>query len=159
MIKRYDREKAISYAQKWALGRNSKYYSFDNVGGDCTNFISQCLLEGGAEMDFDKYYGWFYISAYNRSPSWASVVYLSRYLLSEKQKGIFAIEQQVNKLQIGDIIQLKQTNEDFNHSLIISQKTDSDIYICAHDNNALNRPLSSYHYIMIRGIHIEHIIV
>lgn len=40
MISRiYDRISAVSYAKKWALSRNPKYYNFDTVGGDCTNFI------------------------------------------------------------------------------------------------------------------------
>ena len=36
---KYDRQKAIQYAEKWAFSRNPKYYNFDAVGGDCTNFI------------------------------------------------------------------------------------------------------------------------
>lgn len=42
----YDRNKSVEYARKWALGRNPLYYNYDNIGGDCTNFISQCLFEG-----------------------------------------------------------------------------------------------------------------
>ena len=37
----YNRQKAIEYAKKWAYGRNSNYYNFDSVGGDCTSFVSQ----------------------------------------------------------------------------------------------------------------------
>ena len=33
----------IAYARKWAFSRNPAYYDFDDIGGDCTNFISQCL--------------------------------------------------------------------------------------------------------------------
>ena len=36
-------EKELDYAQKWALSRNPAYYNFDDIGGDCTNFVSQCL--------------------------------------------------------------------------------------------------------------------
>jgi len=39
----YNRNKAIEYAHKWSHGRNPVYYDFDNIGSDCTNFISQCL--------------------------------------------------------------------------------------------------------------------
>ena len=41
--KRYDRQKVIEYAKKWAYLRNPKYYNFDSVGGDCTSFASQCI--------------------------------------------------------------------------------------------------------------------
>ena len=40
----YEREKAVQYAKKWAYGRNPEYFNFDPIGGDCTNFISQCIL-------------------------------------------------------------------------------------------------------------------
>lgn len=33
----YNREKAVEYAQKWALSRNPQFYDFDSLGGDCTN--------------------------------------------------------------------------------------------------------------------------
>lgn len=32
----YIREKSITYAHQWALGRNSSYLDFSNLGGDCT---------------------------------------------------------------------------------------------------------------------------
>ena len=38
----YNRTAAVDYARKWALKRNPAYYNFDSVGGDCTNFASQC---------------------------------------------------------------------------------------------------------------------
>ena len=42
----YNRTATYEYAKKWAYTRNPKYYSFDNIGGDCTIFISQCIYEG-----------------------------------------------------------------------------------------------------------------
>ncbi|MBQ3571404.1 MAG: amidase domain-containing protein, partial [Clostridia bacterium] len=42
----YNRQNAVEYAKKWALKRNPKYYNFDNIGGDCTSFASQCLFAG-----------------------------------------------------------------------------------------------------------------
>ena len=39
----YDRNAAVAYARKWALGRNPAFYDFSNIGGDCTNFASQCI--------------------------------------------------------------------------------------------------------------------
>ena len=39
--KKYDRDKVIEYAKKWAYSRNPQYYNYDGIGGDCTNFASQ----------------------------------------------------------------------------------------------------------------------
>ena len=50
----YNREKAIEYANTWAYGRNPAYYDYSNLGGDCTNFISQCLYAGGGIMNYAK---------------------------------------------------------------------------------------------------------
>ena len=44
-ILNYDRQKAIKYAKVWAYFRNPNYYNFDNIGGDCTNYISQCMRD------------------------------------------------------------------------------------------------------------------
>ena len=49
---RYRREPALRYAARWAMGRNPAYYDFTDLGGDCTNFVSQCLFAGGCRMNF-----------------------------------------------------------------------------------------------------------
>lgn len=60
----------------------------------------------------------------------------------------------INSLQIGDIIQIRQNPNEFNHSVIISRVTPHEIYVCAHSNDALDKPLSEYNYIELKGIHI-----
>lgn len=41
----YNRQGAVDYAHKYAYNNNLKYKYFD--GADCTNFVSQCVYEGG----------------------------------------------------------------------------------------------------------------
>ena len=55
----YDRQAAASYAKEWAFGRNPKYYNFNNLGGDCTNFASQCIYAGAGVMNFTPTFGWY----------------------------------------------------------------------------------------------------
>lgn len=43
----YSGSRAASYANKYATSYNSYYKSFANDGGDCTNFVSQCICDGG----------------------------------------------------------------------------------------------------------------
>jgi hypothetical protein len=45
----WNKSTAVSYAETWALGRNSAWK--DLGGKDCTNFTSQCLKSGGVSMD------------------------------------------------------------------------------------------------------------
>ena len=77
----YNRNAAVEYATKWALGRNSNYYDFEKLGGDCTNFASQSIFAGAGVMNYSYPLGWFYISPFERAPSWTSVQYLQNYLL------------------------------------------------------------------------------
>ena len=154
-MKRYNREKAALYAQKWALGSNPDFYHFSGIGGDCTNFISQCLLAGESVMNYDQFYGWFYINSYNRSPSWTSVEYLNRFLLGRGRVGPVAKIVSIEKLEIGDLIQLRQNPFRFNHSVIITKIENGEIYVCAHTDDSLNRPLSTYSYLEAVGLHIE----
>ena len=154
MIKNYDRNKAVEYARKHALSYNSNFYNFTGIGGDCTNFISQCLLAGGGIMNFDKFNGWFYVDSNNRSPSWTSVAYLQKFLLNNKSTGPFGEISNIYNLEIGDLIQLRQNPSHFNHTLIISKIIAGQIYVCAHTNDALDKPLSSYQYLQAMGLHI-----
>ena len=48
----YDREAAVEYANKWAYGRNPRFYDFSQLGGDCTNFASQCIYAGSGIMNY-----------------------------------------------------------------------------------------------------------
>ena len=43
----YNPTAAISYAEQWAYRRNPQYHDYSNEGGDCANFVSQCLIAGG----------------------------------------------------------------------------------------------------------------
>ena len=69
ITKRYDRENAVLYARRWALERNPLFSDYTGIGGDCTNFASQCLYAGTGIMNYTPTYGWYYKDANNKSPS------------------------------------------------------------------------------------------
>ncbi len=158
MTKVYNRQEAVRYAQQWALSPNPNYFFFGGLGGDCTNFTSQCLLAGGAVMNYNYVKGWYYSSSANRSPSWSGVEYFRNFILrQEETKGPVGKVVALSEAEEGDILLLRQNPTHFNHSLIISRKIGGQIYVCAHTNNALNRPLQEYFYHEILPIHIQHI--
>ncbi|MDO5521977.1 MAG: amidase domain-containing protein [bacterium] len=158
-IKEYNRIKAIEYANKWALSRNPNYLDFTNFGGDCTNYISQCLYAGSGVMNYTKIFGWYYNSAYDRTASWTGVKYLYNFLTTNKTKGPFATEIPLNQIKVGDLIQLKNAENVYYHTLIVSeirgQTTPDFILINAHDFNALRRPLVTYNYASYRCLRID----
>ncbi len=98
--------------------------------------------------------GWFYINSSNRSPSWTSVQALREFLLSNTKIGPFATIAPLESLQVGDLIQLRQNPTRFNHTVIISKIANGQIYVCAHSNDALNKPLSAYAFEELLGLHI-----
>ena len=153
-IEKYNREKAIEYAKKWAFKRNPNYYNFDSLGGDCTNFISQCLYEGTKTMNYTKTYGWYYKSANNKSPSWTGVQFLYNFLINNKGLGPIASVSNENEVQIGDIIQLSFNNTTFTHSLIIVKKENNKILVASHTFDSYSRDINSYLYKKIRFMHI-----
>lgn len=68
----FSRERVQAYAHRWAFGRNPEYLAFDRLGGDCTSFVSQCLLAGGAPEDPTPLWGWYYRSGNNKAPAWTA---------------------------------------------------------------------------------------
>lgn len=100
----YNRANAVAYAKKWAYGRNPKYYDFSDLGGDCTNFASQCIYAGSGVMNYTPTYGWYYISVNNRAPAWTGVDELYRFLTTNRGAGPRAILTDLSQIQNGDII-------------------------------------------------------
>ena len=150
----YNRDAAVAYARKWALGRNSQYYNFENIGGDCTNFASQCIYAGALTMNFTPVFGWYYRSSYDRAASWSGVEFLYKFLINNQGIGPYARIVPQSQAEPGDIVQLGTANGSFYHSPVITAVM-PEILVAAHTYDALDRPLSSYIYEMARFIHIE----
>ncbi len=156
----YDRAAAVEYARKWALSRNPKYYNYDPLGGDCTNFASQCVLAGGGVMNHTPTFGWYYNSANDHSPSWTGVEYLYNFLTRKAGgPGPVAHEVGIADVQPGDISQFAGTSARFSHTQVVVEAGKrgglEDILVCTHTYDSLDRPLSTYEYLKLRFLHIE----
>lgn len=153
----YNRKEVYEYAKKWAYSRNPKYYNFDPVGGDCTNFASQCIYAGCHQMNYSKNNGWYYINGNNKSPSWTGVEFLYKFLTTNKGAGPKGEETTINKLEIGDIIQLSFDGIKFSHTLVVVKNgnTVSDTLIASHTFDAFNKSVAEYIYKKYRCIHIK----
>ncbi len=64
----YNPDAAVSYSDTYVYNYNPNYSNYNSIGGDCANFVSQCLHAGGLEMTD----GWYWYSYSNRSSSWSS---------------------------------------------------------------------------------------
>lgn len=155
----YDRRAAVEYARKWAFSRNPAYANFNALGGDCTNFASQCLFAGVSVMNYTPEIGWFYRSLHSRAAAWTGVEFFHRFLVDNKQGvgyggGPFAEETSLDKLEIGDFVQLGRETGDFYHTPIVVGFSGGEPLLAAHTNDGFNRKLSSYYYERLRCLHI-----
>ena len=149
----YNRGAAVAYARKWALGRNPAYYDFEKIGGDCTNFASQCIYAGSQTMNFTPELGWYYRSSYDRTASWTGVEFLYNFLVNNSGIGPYAHIVHQWEAEPGDIVQLGTRSGDFYHSPVITAVTPA-ILVAAHTFDVLDRPLASYIYETARFLHI-----
>lgn len=150
----YDRKAAAEYARKWAYGRNPAYYDFSRLGGDCTNYASQCLYAGCKVMNYTPVTGWYHVSADNRTASWTGVEYLYRFLVENEGAGPFAKEVSLNELETGDLVQLGRATGDFYHTPVVCGFSRGQPLVAAHSYDTFNKPLSAYSYRRLRCLHI-----
>lgn len=157
----YNRNLAIKYARTWALSRNPLYYNFDPVGGDCTNFISQCLFAGSKKMNYSRKNGWYYNSGYDKSPSWTGVEFLYNFLTTNSGVGPRGKKVTQNKVEPGDIVQLSFDGKVFGHSLFVVSTQDtndlSQIFIATHTYDVFGKSVGEYNFSKVRFIHIENV--
>lgn len=158
-VQPYDRVAAVAYAHRWAFSRNPYFYDYEEIGGDCTNFASQCLFAGAGVMNYTPVYGWYYINANEKAPAWTGVEYFRNFLVrKEVSPGPFAQETDLSGLLPGDFIQLNFKGESFGHTPIVvaigSPATPENTLVAAHSYDADYRPLSTYTYQDIRYLHI-----
>lgn len=153
--KEYLRERAVEYARKYALVRNPLFFTFEGIGGNCTNFVSQSILAGSCVMNFTPIYGWFYLSPNRRAAAWTGVEFFYNFITTNKDVGPFGRELDISQATLGDVIQLQNENDDFYHTLIITKLEEGEIFVCANSVDSLDRPLSSYTYKSLRLIHID----
>jgi len=157
VINKYNRQSAAGYATRYAINPNKQYKYFEFVngnGGDCTNFVSQCLKAGGAPMDYNNIRPWWYQSG-KASICWGVAHSLYWYLKinqSSNKKMIKGMEvEDIGKLEIGDLIFYENLRNIIFHSTIITSFTDTygntEPRISQHSYNQLNETYKkSYDY-------------
>lgn len=168
----YNRSGAVSYAHQWATAPrpyNPDYFDFTDYGGDCNNFVSQAIHEGGgAQMVGDGTYGWYYNSVNDYAAAWTGVYYLYRFvttLYEDFPLGPEGCGVSVNEAEVGDVIQYSWDGDDYwNHSVIIVQMDlllsgDRTHWVAGHSPDVDNYPFEYFAMdhpdMTFRFLHIE----
>lgn len=149
----YSRINAVKYARSYALHPNPsfRYFSLINneTSGDCTNFVSQCLLAGGAPMRFKGSHPWWYRKANTDSTKddtwsvpWAvanSLYWSLRTNEQSKASGIKGLEiYDTRLLELGDLVFFEGDNGNIFHAAIITSFSDSQPLVSQHSFEALD---------------------
>jgi hypothetical protein len=150
MQNKYNGMVAANYAIKYALVPNKEYKYFQLInenGGDCTNFVSQCLRIGGASMDYNNLRPWWYDMKQGKaSVCWAVAHSLYWYLKTNQSSNRNAVKglevDNVGELEIGDVIFYENYRNIIFHAAIVTSFV--DVYekreprISQHTFNLLN---------------------
>ena len=119
----YNANNAVAYANTYVFSPNPNYFNIEGIGGDCTNFASQVLNEGGGIPEHFGYHGynncWFYTSSSNRSTSWAGADYLYDYMHSNNSMINFN-DSNWSSVTRGDLIQVTYDGVNMGHSMIVT---------------------------------------
>ena len=154
VVKPYDRERAVEYAMRWAFSQNPVFGNFRGIGGNCTNFVSQCIYAGSCVMNYERTFGWYYVSLDDRAPAWTGVDFFFRFITSNEGVGPFGRQADKSECEIGDVIQLGREGEGYYHTLLVVGFSGEELLVAAQTDDAYNRPLSSYNFDFLRAIKI-----
>lgn len=160
VVKPYNRENALLYAKRFALSQNPIFGNFAGIGGNCTNFVSQCIYAGSCMMNYTPTFGWYYISLNERAPAWTGVNYFYNFITQNTGVGPFGKEVSPDEVEAGDVIQLAREADGYYHTLIIVGFEGDDPLVAAQTDNAYERALSTYtydysRYIKILGVRLD----
>lgn len=125
----YNPSKAIAYAEKYWNNYNENYSDYNEIGGDCANFVSQCLVAGGLSMTD----GWYWNDYYDRSGSWSYCPSMYNYF---KDKGYEIIEKpSASDIKEGNPILYAWDGVTWGHAAICVGKDSKGVPVVAAHND------------------------
>lgn len=184
-VKKYDREKAVQYADKycgiaWGSGNNfkynPKYQDYNGIGGDCTNYISQCIgdKEEGGGIPFDN--TWFATySKYGRAQGssafvnadafWNYILYSGKGRLIKKgtyKELTKPIDGHpigvIDRVEVGDLLCYEKKGQIDHFSIITAKDSKGYPMINSHTNDRYHVPFDFGWGEDIAKFHLIHIV-
>ena len=156
----YDRAAAEQYMRQFDHQRNSRWYAYDDVGGNCMNFGSQVLLAGGIPMDEEGGSKWFWRGQNDLDLSWINVGRFYSYARENRGYGLVAdTEANYYTGGVGDILILGPDGG-HNHTTVISGIVRNelgetvDYLLCSNTTNYTDFPAGAYYYTSHRLVKI-----
>lgn len=133
----------VSYAYIYWNTYNPSYRDFSGSGsgGDCTNFASQAMRNGGwpdvSGWYRDPSYWWY--NSLNQTWSWVNVGYW-RDFTNGRRGSTLAY---VSWLEPGDVLQVDFNRDGtWDHTMIVTKKIGTEVYLTYHTTNTVDRAFS-----------------
>lgn len=136
----YNGQAAANYALRHWNNPNPNWCDYTNQGGDCTNFVSQCLLAGGWRQKTGSYCSsssWFHNgkgkcwntpSVKNYSCSWTQARDFYSYLQASRSASHTHMAYSSIYPRVGDVIQLSSGGE-ARHTMIVTRVENGVPYV------------------------------
>lgn len=142
----YNASSAMNYADQWnGYKRNtSRYGNFSGDGGDCTNFVSQCLRAGKMAFIGKQYNNkshWFHNGGKDYSLTWIRASSFKNHWASRNGCSQHFVRSDAKKfpysVKSGDVISLKNGNGDVFHTIFVMRKHQKNVDwgYAAHDDH------------------------
>ena len=144
----YIPEQIQEYCRKYAFSYNPNYYDYSVYGGDCANFASQCLANGGLAQyrGSTQYDGWYYdkngtydITYDDISASaWRGALVLLPELSSHYASEMGSVSDGDVNWNVGDLGLVSRTSSGQGHVYICSGKSGSVGLFSSHTEDRYN---------------------
>lgn len=170
----YDRDAAVEYSYLWTdeeqIVRNTEQYSdYSEYGGNCQNFVSQCLHAGGIPMDsegnYDDQWKWYgndtnyKPTKQGRVPSWSDTYSFYEYCRTNTDVLAAQTDANLYTAEKGDVIQYTVDGYAYHSVIVVDKILDSsgqviDFLVNSNTSDKVDYPMSAYGYSDMRLIKI-----
>jgi hypothetical protein len=173
----YNRADAALYAAQYYNSFNPNYPNWDGKqnGGDCMNFVSQALYEGGditmaipdvlPDPSTGGQLGWYVFNDLQHASAWNHVDFFYDQLINGGDPGWLEGPQGVEvpsayDLDIGDVIQFEwndDTDQEWDHAMIVTGLDDTHFpYVTGHSDPIYDVDYRTWTNIeSVRFLHVE----
>lgn len=141
----YNYSAMAAYAEQYWHNYNPDYRTFNEHGGDCTNFVSQAMRAGGwpdASPGFyrDDNYWWY--NFLNQTWTWINVGYF--YTFAAVRSHRTYILSTPESMLLADILQADFSNDgEKDHTMLVTYVSGSSRYLTYHTTDTYRRSLAS----------------
>lgn len=153
-LRGYNPSEAVRYAHRWANSFNPKYANYDGKGGDCTNFVSQCIKAGGGRetksparhvpiVPTTSY--WWCNFPIDVSSSWIRVKDFHSYWAPKIPDANYKDAATVGRNgYVGDVVQIRYAGTLTRwHTMIITKKVGNKVYLSGHSKARYDYSISN----------------